>query len=55
LEGGLDIASVEALSALDPKAFYRYIAGVLPLSVGVDLVFGGIIGKLNRLSSQWDW
>jgi len=51
LEGGLDITSIEALSILDPKAFYRYIAGVLLLSVGVDLVFRGIIGKLNGLSS----
>jgi len=43
LEGGLDITSVEASSALDPKAFYRYIVGVLPLSIGVDLIFKGIM------------
>jgi hypothetical protein len=30
-------------SILDPKAFYRYIIGVLPLSIGVNLVFRGII------------
>ena len=31
------------LLVLDPKAFYCRIASVLPLSIGVDLVFGGII------------
>jgi len=38
-------------STLDPKAFYGCIASVLPLGAGVGFLFGGIIGKLNRLSS----
>ena len=39
------------LSALDPKAFYGYIASVLLLGIGVGFLFRGIIEKLNRLSS----
>jgi len=39
------------LSTLDPKAFYSYIASVLPLGIGVGFLFRGIIEKLNRLSS----
>ena len=37
------------LLAIDPKAFYRRVAGVSPSSVGVDLVFGGIVdcGKIE--------
>ena len=31
------------LLALDLKAFYRCVIGVLPLSVGVNLIFGGIV------------
>jgi len=51
LEGNLDAASVEASSALDPKVFCRYIIGVLLSSAGVNLIFGGIMEKLNWLSS----
>jgi hypothetical protein len=39
------------LSILDPKAFYGYITSVLLLGIGVGFLFGGIIEKLNRLSS----
>jgi hypothetical protein len=39
------------LSILDPKAFCGYIASVLLLGTGVGFFFGGIIEKLNRLSS----
>jgi len=39
------------LSILDLKAFYGYIASVLPLSIGVGFLFKGIIEKLNRLYS----
>jgi hypothetical protein len=42
-------------SALDPEAFCRRVAGVLPSGAGVDLVFRGIVEELNRLSSQRDW
>jgi len=42
-------------SVLDPKAFCGCIASVLLLGIGVGFLFGGIIGKLNRLSSQGDW
>ena len=38
-------------STLDPKAFSGYIASVLPSGVGVGFLFGGIVEKLNRLSS----
>jgi len=41
LEGYLGSTSV--LLVLDPEAFCGCVAGVLPLSVGVDLVFGGIV------------
>jgi len=33
------------LSILDPKAFYRYIIGVLLLSIVVNFIFRGIIEK----------
>ena len=36
-----------APSTLDPKAFYGYIASVLPLGAGVSFLFRGIIEKLN--------
>ena len=37
------------LLALDPEAVCGRVAGVLPLSTGVDLVFGGIVdyGKIE--------
>ena len=35
------------LFILDPKAFYGYITSVLPLDIGVGLLFRGIIEKLN--------
>jgi len=38
-------------SILDPKAFYDRIASVLPSGIGIGFLFGGIIEKLNRLSS----
>jgi hypothetical protein len=43
------------LSALDAEVFSGCITSVLPLGVGVGFLFGGIIEKLNRLSSQRDW
>ena len=39
------------LSALDSKAFGGYIANVLLLGIGVGFLFGGIVEKLNWLSS----
>jgi len=53
LEGSLDSASIflVVLSALDPKAFGGYIVSVLLLGAGVGFLFGGIMEKLNRLSS----
>ena len=52
LESSLDSTStlLAVLSTLNPKAFYSYIARVLPLNIGVGLLFKGIIDKLNRLS-----
>ena len=41
MEGSSDAAGV--LLALDPEAVCGHVAGVLPLSAGVDLVFGGIV------------
>jgi hypothetical protein len=38
-------------SILDPEAFCGCIASVLPSGAGVGLPFGGIVEKLNRLSS----
>ena len=35
------------LSTLDPKAFYGYIASVLPLGIGIGLLFRGIIKNLT--------
>jgi hypothetical protein len=39
------------LSALNPKAFYDYIASVLLSGVGDGFLLGGIVEKLNRLFS----
>jgi len=39
------------LSALDPKVFSGCIVSVLPLGAGVGFFFGGIVEKLNWLSS----
>jgi len=39
------------LFILDLKVFYSCIASVLPSSIGVGFLFGGIIEKLNQLSS----
>ena len=36
---------------LDPKAFSGYIVSVLLSGIGVSFLFGGIVEKLNRLSS----
>jgi len=57
LEGGLNSTSMllAVSSALDPKVFCSYITSVLLSGVGVGFLFGGIVGKLNRLSSQGDW
>ena len=33
------------LSILDPKAFYSYIASVLPLDIGVGFLFRGIVNS----------
>jgi len=32
-------------SALDAEALCHHIAGVLPSSIGVNLIFGGIVGN----------
>ena len=39
------------LSILNLKVFNSYITNRLPLGVGVGFLFGGIIEKLNWLSS----
>ena len=45
MESSLDYAGVLLAfsSALDLKAFCHRVVGVLPLGVGIDLVFGGIV------------
>jgi len=53
LEGGLDSTGMLLVvsSTLDPKVFCGCIASVLLLGAGVGFFFGGIIEKLNWLSS----
>ena len=57
LKGGLDAAGVllAVLSVLNPKVFSSCIANKLLSGAGVGFLFGGIIEKLNQLSSQGDW
>ena len=37
-------------STLDPKAFYGYIANILPSGIGVGFLFRGIINSRKKLN-----